>query len=159
MLAALAAYDVAEMKPTGEERSAPLFPKARPHKEGLQELAKGLRTKIHALRDFEQSVVGIQKERPDDRHNYNLRVEQVVGMRHAIMVARTLVKKCALRDGRVIPPWESAEWSDPNSTFEFLYRSGPDVRDAAGILVLGPAVPKSTLLCGAVPCIPPSSHA
>ena len=96
----------------------------------------------------------IQAERPDDKHNYNLIVQQVIGMKHDLMTARAFVKNVALREGRLIPPWDSAEWSDPNSKFEFPYASSPDIRDAAGNLTLGPAVPKSTLSYGAVPFIP-----
>ena len=117
VMAALTAYGVADMEPTGEEPSAPLFPNTRPRKKGTQELARELRAKIKVLHEFEERVQDIQEQRPDDTYNYNLRVQQVVGMRHAIMTTRALVKKCSLREGREIPPWDSAAWSDPNATF------------------------------------------
>ena len=69
-------------------------------------------------------------------------------MRSSIRNMRTLLRKVALREGRLIPSFEDPVWTDPDSEFIFPFISGPDVRDAAGNLVLGPPVPKTTMLYG-----------
>ena len=52
MLSALASYDVVETASRGEEDKTQLYPKARPNKRGLQELARDMRTKLITLGRF-----------------------------------------------------------------------------------------------------------
>ena len=88
MRVALAAYDDPTAMPTGEEASAPIFPKARPTKKGVQELSREYRTPTKVLRTMEAVAIAVLRAEPDNRAGHDFKLQQLVTMRSALQQLR-----------------------------------------------------------------------